>query len=86
MRLNNYHTHFYSKINSYLIFNCGSLNALGGKYLISRSINYYLLKTYNLILHILLSKYKLNFNHDVFGMNTRLVIIGVKYCQLISAV
>jgi hypothetical protein len=63
---------------------CGSLNALGGKSLVSRSANSYLLKTCDLILNILLSQYKLNLNHDVFGMNTRLVVIGVKYCQFIQ--
>jgi hypothetical protein len=65
---------------------CGALNTLGGKSLVSRSVNSCLLKTYNLILDILLSQLKLNLNHDVFGMNTRLVVIGVKYCQSIPAV
>jgi hypothetical protein len=65
---------------------CGSLNALGGKSLIRRSTNSFSLKTYCLILDILLSQHKLNLNHDVFSMNTRLVVIWVKYCQLISAV
>jgi hypothetical protein len=65
---------------------CGSLNALGGKSLINRSANSYLLKTYYLILDILLSQHKLNLNHGVFGMNTRLVVIGVKYCHLIPTV
>jgi hypothetical protein len=37
-------------------------------------------------LDILLSQHKLNLNHDVFDMNTRLVVIGVKYHQLISIV
>jgi hypothetical protein len=54
---------------------CGSLNALGGKSLVSRSANSYLLKTYYLILYILLSQHKLNLNHDVFGMNIRLIVI-----------
>jgi hypothetical protein len=62
------------------------MNALGDKSLISGSTNSYLLKTYYLILNILLSQHKLNLNHDVFGMNTRLVVIGVKYYQLIPAV
>jgi hypothetical protein len=61
---------------------CGSLNAPGDKSLISRSVNSCLLKTYYLILDILLSQHKLNLNHDVFGMNIQLVVIGVKYCQL----
>jgi hypothetical protein len=61
---------------------CGSLNALGGKSLISRSANSCLLKTYYLILDILLSQYKLNLNHNVFDINTIFVVIGVKYCQL----
>jgi hypothetical protein len=65
---------------------CGSLIALDGKSLISRSVNSYLLKTYYLILHILHSQYKLNLNHDMFDLNTRLVVIGVKYCQLIPTV
>jgi hypothetical protein len=65
---------------------CGSLNALGDKSLISRSANSCLHKTYYLILDILLSQHKLNLNHDVFGMNTRLVVIGVKYCLLILTV
>jgi hypothetical protein len=38
--------------------------------LISISINSCLLKTYDLILDILLSQHKLNLNHDVFDMNT----------------
>jgi hypothetical protein len=38
--------------------------------LISRSANFCLLKTYYLILDILLSQHKLNLNHDVLGMNT----------------
>jgi hypothetical protein len=62
------------------------LNALSGKSLISRSANSYLLTTYNLILDILLSQYKLNLNHYVFGMNKQLVVIGVKYRQRIPAV
>jgi hypothetical protein len=62
------------------------MNALGDKSLISGSTNSCLLKTYYLILNILLSQHKLNLNHDVFGMNTRLVVIGVKYYQLIPTV
>jgi hypothetical protein len=65
---------------------CGSLNTLDCKSLISRSTNSYLLKTYDLILDILRSQHKLNLNYNVFGINTRLVVIGVKYCQLISTV
>jgi hypothetical protein len=65
---------------------CGSLNALGDKSLVNRSVNSYLLKTYDLMLDILLLQLKLNLNHHVFGMNTRLVIIGVKYCQPIPTV
>jgi hypothetical protein len=66
--------------------NYGSLNALGGRSLVSRSANSCLLKTYYLVLDILLSQHKLNLNHDVFGMNTRLVIIRVKHRQTISVV
>jgi hypothetical protein len=33
-------------------------------------------------LDILLSQHKINLNYDVFGMNTRFVVIGVEYCQL----
>jgi hypothetical protein len=44
--------------------------------------NSYLLKTYYLILDILNSQHKLNLNYDVFDMNKRFVVIGVKYCQL----
>jgi hypothetical protein len=65
---------------------CGSLNASDDKSLISRSTNSCFFKTYDLILDILLSQHKLNLNHSVFDMNRRLVVIGVKYCQLISAV
>jgi hypothetical protein len=65
---------------------CGSLNALDGKFLISRSTNFYLLKTYYLTLDFLLSQYKLKRYHDVFDMNIQLVVIGVKYCQHILAV
>jgi hypothetical protein len=54
--------------------------------LINISANSCLLKTYYLILDILLSQHKLNLNHDVFGINTGLVVIGVKYCQLIPIV
>jgi hypothetical protein len=57
---------------------CGSLNALGGKSLVSKSAYSCLLKAYDLILDILLSQHKLNLNHDVFGMNPRLVVIRVK--------
>jgi hypothetical protein len=35
-----------------------------------------------LILDILLSQHKLNHNYDVFSMNTRFVVIGVKYRHL----
>jgi hypothetical protein len=59
---------------------CGSLNALGGMPLISGTTSTYLLKPYDLILDFLLSQHKLNLNHDVFGMNTILVVIGVMYC------
>jgi hypothetical protein len=61
---------------------CGSLNALGGKSLISKSANSCLLKTYYLILDILLSQHKLDLHHNVLDMNTRLVVVGVNYCQL----
>jgi hypothetical protein len=63
-----------------------SLIALDDKSLVSRSTNSCLLKTYNLISNIFLPQHKLNLNQDVFGMNTRLVVIGVKYCQLIPIV
>jgi hypothetical protein len=62
------------------------MNTLDDKSLDNRSANSCFLKTYDLILDILLSQYKLNLNHDVFGMNTQFVVIGVKYCQLISVV
>jgi hypothetical protein len=97
----NYHIPFHFETEIYIYFwtlsiqesstlpythvDYGSLNALGGKSLISRSTNSCLLKTYDLILHIVLSQHKCNLNHDVFGMNTWLVVIGVKYYQLISA-
>jgi hypothetical protein len=42
------------------------MNALGDKSLHNRSANSCFLKTYDLILDILLSQYKLNLNHDVF--------------------
>jgi hypothetical protein len=42
----------------------------GCKSLVSISVNSYLLKTYDLIFDILLSQHKLNFNNNVFGMNT----------------
>jgi hypothetical protein len=57
---------------------CGSLNTLYGKSLISDTASTYLLKTYDLILYFLLSQYKTNLNHDVFGTNTFLVVIGVE--------
>jgi hypothetical protein len=65
---------------------CGSLNALDGKFLISGTASTYLLKTYELILNFLLSQHKTNLNHDVFGMNTFLIVIGVMYCLHIAAV
>jgi hypothetical protein len=65
---------------------CDSLNALSGEPLISGTASTYLLKTYNLILDFLLSQYKLNHKHDVFGTNTFLVVIGVEYCYHIIAV
>jgi hypothetical protein len=37
-------------------------------------------------LDILLSQHKLNLNHNMFDMNTRLIVIEVKYCQFIPAV
>jgi hypothetical protein len=58
---------------------CDSLNALGGKPLASKSANSYLLKNYDLILDIILSQHKLNFILNVFGINTRLVVIGVMH-------
>jgi hypothetical protein len=98
IRLNDHHIPFHFETETYTYFgplvsknyrlhhkthvDCGSLNALGDKSLINRSANSYLLKTYYLILDILLSQHKLNLNHNVFGMNTRHVVIGVKYCQL----
>jgi hypothetical protein len=70
MRLNNYHA-YYFEMDSYFIFGplvskdyrvyhkthieCDSLNAVSDKSLISRSANSHLLKTYDLILDILLS-------------------------------
>jgi hypothetical protein len=39
-----------------------------------------LLRTYNLILDFLLAQHKTNLNHDVFGTNTFLVVIGVENC------
>jgi hypothetical protein len=98
IRLNDHHIPFHFKTEIYTYFgplvsknyrlhhkthvDCGSLNATGGKSLISRSANFCLLKTYYLILDILLSQHKLNLNHNVFSMNTRLIVIGVKYYQL----
>jgi hypothetical protein len=86
IRLNDYHIPFHFETETYAYFghlvsenhelyhkthvDCGSLNTLGGKSLVSRSVNSYLLKTYYLILYILLSQHKLNFDHNVFGMNT----------------
>jgi hypothetical protein len=52
-----------------------SPNALGSKSLVSRSAKCYLLNTYDLISNILLSQHKLNLNHNIFGMNTRLVVM-----------
>jgi hypothetical protein len=49
----------------------------GGKPLISDTASTYLLRTYDLILDFLLSQHKTNLNHDVFGTNTFLVVIGV---------
>jgi hypothetical protein len=57
---------------------CGSLNALGGKSLISGTVSTFLLGTYDLILDFLLSQHKTNLNRDVFGTNTFLVVIGVE--------
>jgi hypothetical protein len=101
IRLNDNHIPFHFETEIYTYFgplvsknyrlhhkthvDCGSLNALGGKSLISRFANSCLLKTYYLILDILLSQHKLNLNHNVFDMNTRLVVI-VKYYQLILVV
>jgi hypothetical protein len=65
---------------------CGSLNALGGKFLISDTASTYLLKTYDLILDFLLSQHKTNLNHDVFGMDTFLIVIGAMYCLHIAVV
>jgi hypothetical protein len=102
IRLNDHHIPFHFEIETYTYFgplvfknyrlhhkthvDCGSLNALGSKSLINRSANSCLLKTYYLILNILHSQHELNLNHNVFDMNTRLVVIGVKYCQLIPTV
>jgi hypothetical protein len=48
-----------------------SLNTLGGQPLVSGSASTFLLKTYDLILNILLlSQQKHIHNHYVFGMNT----------------
>jgi hypothetical protein len=65
---------------------CGSLNTLYGKSLISDTASTYLLKTYDLILDFFLSQYKTNLNHDVFGTDTFFVVIGVMYCLHIAAV
>jgi hypothetical protein len=65
---------------------CGSLNALGSRPLITGTTSTYLLKTYDLILNFLLSQHKTNLNHDVFGTNTFLVVIGIMYCLHIAAV
>jgi hypothetical protein len=57
-----------------------SLNTLKGNPLVSGTVSTYLFKTYDLILDFLLSQHKLNFNHDVFGINTFLVVMAVEYC------
>jgi hypothetical protein len=62
------------------------MNALSGKFLISGTASTYLLKTYDLILDFLFSQHKTNLNHDVFGTNTFLVVIGVMYFLHIAAV
>jgi hypothetical protein len=54
--------------------------------LISGTTSTCLLKTYDLILDFLISQHKTNLNHDVFGTNTFLVVIGVMYCLHITAV
>jgi hypothetical protein len=54
--------------------------------LISGTASTYLLKTYDLIMDFLLSQHKTNLNHDVFGTNTFLVVIGVMYYLHIVAV
>jgi hypothetical protein len=59
---------------------------MGSKSLISGTASTYLLKTYDLILDFLPSQHKTNLNHDVFGMNTFLVVIRVMYCLHIAAV
>jgi hypothetical protein len=65
---------------------CSSLNTLGGKALVRRSaiivcsrlmVWYWIFSFHNTSLKL---------NHDVFDMNTRLVVVGIKYCQLTSAV
>jgi hypothetical protein len=48
--------------------------------LINSTASTYLLRTYDLILDFLLSQHKTNLNHDVFDMNTFLVVIGVENC------
>jgi hypothetical protein len=45
-----------------------------------------LLRTYDLIFYFLLSQHKTNLNHDVFGTNTFLTVIGVMYCLHIAIV
>jgi hypothetical protein len=57
---------------------CGSLNALDGKSLFNGTVSTYLLRTYDLILDFLPSQYKTNLNHDVFGTNTFLIVMGVE--------
>jgi hypothetical protein len=53
-----------------------SLNTLGGQPLDSGSASTILLKTYNLILDIFLLSQPIH-NHNVFDINTRLIVIGV---------
>jgi hypothetical protein len=45
------------------------LNTLGGQPLVRGSASIFLLKTYDLILHIFLLSQPIH-NHNVFGMNT----------------
>ena len=54
-----------------------SLSTLGGKPFVKR-YRKYLLKISDLILDFLLSQHKLNHNHNVFGINTCFVVIGVE--------
>jgi hypothetical protein len=49
-------------------------------FIMLESASTYLLKTYDLILDFLLSQQKINLNHDVFGTNIFLVVIGVENC------